>query len=209
MTCPQCQAEYRQGFTRCADCDVDLVPSPAETERGVATARSSGKLAPLWEGEDLGLHTTLLEQLESAGIRYFDEAMGVYPGARRGDPFPIQPMTRFGYQVAVLSSDLEAARGIVEKLLEEDRGILELPESEREETATTEQSNGTDEKAICEVRAGQNEGGMSFLHDALRENNTVTRTENTEAGTKIYVRPRDERLAREIVREIVEGAPPE
>ena len=23
--CPQCKAEYRQGFTHCADCDVDLV----------------------------------------------------------------------------------------------------------------------------------------------------------------------------------------
>src|SRR5256886_14619096 len=25
MYCPQCKAEYRQGFTRCSDCDVDLV----------------------------------------------------------------------------------------------------------------------------------------------------------------------------------------
>lgn len=24
--CPDCRAEYRDGFTRCADCDVDLVP---------------------------------------------------------------------------------------------------------------------------------------------------------------------------------------
>jgi hypothetical protein len=25
MFCPQCRSEYRQGFTRCKDCDVDLV----------------------------------------------------------------------------------------------------------------------------------------------------------------------------------------
>jgi hypothetical protein len=25
MFCPECRAEYRPGFTRCADCDVDLV----------------------------------------------------------------------------------------------------------------------------------------------------------------------------------------
>ena len=26
MYCPQCKTEYRKGFTRCADCDVDLIP---------------------------------------------------------------------------------------------------------------------------------------------------------------------------------------
>jgi hypothetical protein len=25
MVCPECRADYRSGFTRCADCDVDLV----------------------------------------------------------------------------------------------------------------------------------------------------------------------------------------
>ena len=25
MFCPKCKSEYRQGFTRCSDCDVDLV----------------------------------------------------------------------------------------------------------------------------------------------------------------------------------------
>jgi len=25
MFCPQCRAEYREGFSRCADCDIDLV----------------------------------------------------------------------------------------------------------------------------------------------------------------------------------------
>ncbi|HEU4753511.1 MAG TPA: hypothetical protein VFU47_10430, partial [Armatimonadota bacterium] len=25
--CPECRSEYREGFTRCADCDVELVPA--------------------------------------------------------------------------------------------------------------------------------------------------------------------------------------
>lgn len=25
--CPRCRSEYREGFARCADCDVDLVPA--------------------------------------------------------------------------------------------------------------------------------------------------------------------------------------
>ena len=34
MFCPKCKAEYREGFYRCADCDIDLVPElPPETEQ--------------------------------------------------------------------------------------------------------------------------------------------------------------------------------
>src|SRR5260370_39721289 len=104
MVCPQCKGEYRRGFTRCTDCDVELVSSRPEAEGSVSKTIPSGPLVPLWEGEDLALHTTLLKELESSGIRYFDQAMGVFPGARRWYPFPIQPMTRCVYQVAVLSS---------------------------------------------------------------------------------------------------------
>src|ERR1700690_1911029 len=37
MFCPKCRSEYRSGFTRCSDCEIDLVhdlppPPPAEME---------------------------------------------------------------------------------------------------------------------------------------------------------------------------------
>jgi hypothetical protein len=33
MFCPKCKAEYREGFTKCADCNIDLVPVlPSEPE---------------------------------------------------------------------------------------------------------------------------------------------------------------------------------
>ena len=36
MFCPKCKSEYRVGFVRCADCDVDLVDElPRETEEDV------------------------------------------------------------------------------------------------------------------------------------------------------------------------------
>jgi hypothetical protein len=209
MFCPQCKAEYRQGFTRCADCDVDLVESLPRSEESVSQVRPGGDLTPLWEGDDLALHTTLLEELESAGIRYFDQAMSVFPGARRGDHFPIQPLKRFGYQAAILSSDLTEAREILEKLLKEDRGNRILPEDETKEPGATKRVAALDETATCEVWAGQDKDVAGFLKDALQENGLVIKAEIAGAETKIFVRPSDEARARRIVREIEEGAAPE
>ena len=209
MFCPQCKAEYQPGLTRCADCDVDLVPTLSASEEGFSKEKPSGPLTPLWEGDDLALHATLLEELESAGIRYFDQAMSVFPGARRGDHFPIQPMKRFGYQVAVLASDLEAATRILESLLGEDRGTQTLPEDRTNETEMTERKASVDERATCELWVGKDGGVASFLKSALQESAIDMKTEIAGDEITIYVRPSDEGRARKIVREIVEGAPPE
>lgn len=34
MICPKCNAEYRDGFSKCSDCGVDLVPKAGEIHRG-------------------------------------------------------------------------------------------------------------------------------------------------------------------------------
>jgi hypothetical protein len=53
-----------------------------------------------------------------------------------------------------------------------------------------------------------NKGWMIEL--ALKENRILSRADVREDGTRsVFVRPEDESRAREIVREIVEGAPPE
>jgi hypothetical protein len=209
MICPECKAEYRPGFTRCSDCDVELVHSLPQTDEAFSQAIPSGPLVPLWEGEDLALHTTLLKELESAGIHYFDQAMGVLPGARRWDPSPIQPMTRFGYQVAVLSSDLPSAEKILEKLLDEKPKDMNLPMDDEQKAEAPERIAHQHEEPVCEVWAGSNEKLLGFLADALRENEIPVRMGEDVTETKVYVCRADEARAREIVREIVEGAPPE
>jgi hypothetical protein len=70
MICPQCQAEYRQGFTVCADCAVSLVdalPSksfPAESESGT----TDDPFCSFWQGDDPRIHAELCALLDDESI---------------------------------------------------------------------------------------------------------------------------------------------
>jgi len=71
MFCPECGGEYREGFTHCADCDVDLVeslrPPPTEVpDTGLVTVLETEDPAELALAESL---------LREAGI----------PFVKRGD----------------------------------------------------------------------------------------------------------------------------
>src|SRR6266436_1282261 len=73
-----------------------------------------GSVVSVGAGADPDFHATLLEQLESAGIRYSDKVLGDDEVAPTADPLPIDWKPRFGFEVAVLSADLAAARAILE-----------------------------------------------------------------------------------------------
>ena len=76
MICPECQAEYRRGFTTCADCGVPLVES-TELER-VTTGEREPSATPgdpnkdpfcsFWKGTDLRVCTEVCTVLDEAGI---------------------------------------------------------------------------------------------------------------------------------------------
>jgi hypothetical protein len=73
MYCPQCKAEYRPGFTRCADCDVDLVyEAPASSgdpgEVGGPDENSDDPFCSFWRGDDPRIHAELCELLNEEGI---------------------------------------------------------------------------------------------------------------------------------------------
>jgi hypothetical protein len=73
MYCPQCKAEYRQGFTRCADCDVDLVyerPASASGpgETGGREENPDDPFCSFWRGDDPRIHAELCELLNEEGI---------------------------------------------------------------------------------------------------------------------------------------------
>jgi hypothetical protein len=72
MICPNCQAEYREGFSRCADCDVDLVePSPdalVATQAASSAAETEDPFCEFWKGEDARVRAELCDILSEEGI---------------------------------------------------------------------------------------------------------------------------------------------
>lgn len=83
MNCPKCGAEYRPGFTKCADCDVDLVPerpgaalaaflsgrrSPAAGDDDVPGDPVDDPFCSFWKGADARVCAELAAVLDEAGI---------------------------------------------------------------------------------------------------------------------------------------------
>ena len=79
MFCPECGYEYRQGFSRCPDCDVELVrdaPPEDRTEYGDYV-----QVLDTFNPFDIALIKSLLD---SEGIKYFfigENFGGIYPMA--------------------------------------------------------------------------------------------------------------------------------
>jgi hypothetical protein len=210
MFCPLCKAEYRQGITTCSDCEVPLVPLLPPTESAEASSFDKGRLETLWEGDDLALHASLLEALDAAKIPYFNKPLSVYPGVRRADPFPVQPLTLFGYKVAVLSSNFPAAKQILEKLLDEEpKDEMELPDQPVGSIPQPQLGAASAQESTQEVWRGQDEEFARFLQDALRENDLCLRADSSAGDIVIFVTPRDASRAQEILRELKEASPPQ
>jgi hypothetical protein len=76
MICPQCNAEYREGFVRCTDCGVQLVhplsgalvaPSRAQDE---SPGTEEDPFCEFWRGDDPRLQGELCQVLDEAAIPF-------------------------------------------------------------------------------------------------------------------------------------------
>ncbi len=256
MFCPQCKAEYRQGFTRCADCDVDLVyalptteSDSAETSQAASPVESSeDPFCSFWKGDDPRIHAELCSVLDDAGIphktvRRQDHLFNLsnYPAFQIGVPFSLYERAEEAVKEAFgtdeerqranrllpYGKDLVADLGTFSLWLDAARGYASLgrvgpPVFERdgapESVSPTEESGNSrtnwdpddwrSEDATVEVWADDETPLSDILVASLRENQIHARFEKTEGENAIFVLPEDEKRAREIVREIVEGAPP-
>jgi hypothetical protein len=227
MFCPQCQAEYRQRFTACADCDVDLVyelpasPQLALTQPAspsISPASSPGEhLRTIWVGSRQEVCVDLCLKLQSVGILY---KVAQNLKSRSGTA------VEWTYELVVSPQDearakrlLKLPENVVEDSTEpaeptEDEALPELPEEDfldRQELPSRQRSTAHwyPEDATVDVwTQAANESG-TIVEMSLRGVGIRTRIEELPDGSaKLFVLPEDEFAAREIIRQIVEGTPP-
>ena len=177
-----------------------------------ASPGAGSSLILLWAGEDPALYSELLEALNTAGIPCKSMSLGDDSIAPASDPLPIDWKPRFGFEVAVLSQDYSAAQQILDKLLAEDPEDLEIPEEpegqDQEQDKEPPLTVATEEHPTVEVWTGGDDKIAEFLTAALQENEIPMHLENPGGETRIFVSAANEVRAREIVREITEGTPP-
>ena len=172
-------------------------------------SEDQGSVVLLWSGEDPAFHASLLERLESAGIPYRDKALGEDQVGPTADPLPIDWKPRFGFEVSVLASDFGAANAIAEELLGQEPDDLELPAQDQASSSEPPLVSETELNPTAEVWSGMDDRIAQFLTAAMQENEIPIHLETPGDLTRIFVSPANEARAREIVREIVQAAPPE
>jgi hypothetical protein len=234
MICPQCRAEYRQGFTMCADCDVPLVP---QYETGTTLEAPAPPAEPgdpnedpfcaFWKGDDRRLHAELTSLLDAADIPH--------KTVRRQDHlFNLNNYPAF--QIAVPFSFYERAERAVKEAFDlDDSG----PDAVQSLTASPLQnytsgrnqwmpallsppphaaipgppsagdaSDSYPNAANVAIWSGDDLSLREMLTASLNENKIFCRSETTGERVTIFVQPADESRAREIVREVCEASPP-
>ncbi|GAC1669772.1 MAG: hypothetical protein NVS9B4_25810 [Candidatus Acidiferrum sp.] len=178
----------------------------------MAEARQSGyelggSLVLLWSGESAAVSINLIERLESSGIPAKDRPFGGDGTMPTAEPLPIDSKPRFGFEIYVLYADAPAAREILEKVLDETPPDTELPEQPEVIDPATE-SIAKSAPATLEIWRGTSPQLAEFLVSAFGENNISARTEMAGPQIIVYVAPGAATQSMEILREVLEGAPP-
>jgi hypothetical protein len=215
MFCPQCKAEYRDGFSRCSDCDVDLVARFPVKSLHSAPAPSEPEMKLVWFCQDQESCVYVCSRLRAALI-----------------PFKVAQRRRQlfwhldeRFEVFVSPSLYDRAKAIAEQGCVdfsdtcEDQKTMELPDASThfvkhdgpgvnwhpQDATIAVWSEKTEERPWFE----QPKGLVWMVELSLRENGIGMRINVSPEGfRRIFVRPEDEFEAREIVRQVECGIPP-
>ena len=254
MYCPKCKAEYRQGFTRCADCDVDLVwELPANAivahEPAATGDQEEDPFCSFWKGDDPRIHAEICELLDKESIphktvRREDHLFHIsnYPAFQLGIPFSMfergeaAVKEAYGSDEAIepasrlLPMDADHIPGTANDSRMSDSGgrtsrgnaqqTEETPSVEGSQDSTGpsdytdsgitgDDENWNEEETVAEIWSGDEPELAEFIAASLQINQIQFRHDRSGGKHSLYVLAEEETRAREIVREVVEGVPPE
>lgn len=224
MICPICKTEYRLGFAECSDCQVPLVEKlPEERDDDVPPAGvGAGNSVVLWEGKDTNTFAAIRIALNDAGIYHRElEAKSSLWGAASQAPFTIW----------IQKSDEEAARKVLADVCGE-RDSLAVSEAANSDGEAEEENTGQEiavpdddsatgpvpddipedfdpQDATCEVWSGEDKQMADYIKMSLNENGIGCVVADDFGKQKVRVLPAAELRAKEIVRQVVEGVPPQ
>ena len=214
MICPECRAEYRQGFHRCADCDVELVD--ALPTAAAQPGEFYGDLVTIWAGDDQSRCLAQCLQLREAGLRYY---------VSQEIKFRIGTRVIWRYVLGVPSDVAEAAKALLElpdtvaeessDTTEEDenQALLEYPDGPMTAADQARIRNAYNsyldpwypEDATIEIWQRPADDHSNMVEKSLQANCIRAREDEQQDGSrKYFVMPEDADAAREIVRQILE-----
>ena len=230
MFCAQCRVEYRAGFTRCTDCDVDLVDelSLARTDSFESNVGDEeDPFCAFWQGDDPRLHAELSTVLDEARIphttvRREDHLFNLrnFPAFRIGVPFSLfekaETAVKDAYEMDVSGAAAAPSLNPPALLPDRSRVVQKLPETltpSKEENIPGPPEAGDDaewefEDGGIEVCSGEETAFGDMLVASLRENKIRVRGETSHGRQSPLASSEEEAKAREIVKEVVEGVPP-
>jgi hypothetical protein len=236
MFCPRCQTEYRAGFTRCSDCDADLVADPPQFALAGETPSEPGDpdqdpFCSFWKGEDARLHAEMCEVLEEAGVPHktvfrSDHLFHFsnFPAYEIGVPFSRYQHAEAAIERAFGGEEPEdAARAELRQLQEriparlvqasQVRDEAEQPEAEARDIpgppSAGVEGHWYPEDATENIWSGEAGDQNDFFIAALHENGINCRLDEQGTQASLYVLPQSSERARRIIREIVENQPTE
>lgn len=234
MFCPVCRYEFRRGFTHCNTCDMDLVDAlPPEEEidhTPPATAAQMDRPTLLWSGASGGIFSALTAALDDVHIPYNKEELdarlvfssqhsdlevwvpaanlseaGRVRDAVLGNPLHAADVSDHG--TSTIAGDDAGDRPSAAPLPDEDDEGDEDPDDIRDAYVAHELYP---EDATAEIWAGKNEDMADVLKSCLAEIGINCYVDLPESGNlAVRVLPEDEKRAREIVREVTDGSPPQ